>query len=74
MAESSGHWGELTTLSNGYEVTLPLKISKSKFHSLLIRFIMTTDCKYMTFSMRHRNREVLINSYNILLTKNIWHI
>ena len=42
-------WGggvRLTDLSSGYEVMLPLNIFKTKFPSLLITFIMTTNAKY----------------------------
>ena len=39
-------WEGLTDISSGYEVMLPLKLSKTKFPSLLIRFIMTIDGKY----------------------------
>ena len=52
--EASQHWGgggggggDLTDLSSGYEVMLPLKIFKTKFPSLLIR-IITIDGKYKT--------------------------
>ena len=38
--------GGLTDLSVRYEVMLLLKIFKTEFPSLLIRFIMTTDGKY----------------------------
>ena len=38
--------GELTDLSSGYEIILPLNIFKTKLPSLLIKFIMTIDGKY----------------------------
>ena len=46
-----GGGGGLTDLSSGYEVMLPLKISKTKFPSLLITFIMTFDGKHKTNSV-----------------------
>ena len=44
----AGGGGGLTYLLSGYAVVLPLKTFKTKFPSLLIRFIMTIDGKYHT--------------------------
>ena len=49
MIIGRGEWGGgggLTDISSGYDGMLPLKSFKAKFHSLLIRFIMTTGGKY----------------------------
>ena len=40
--------GGLIALSSGYRVMLPVNIFKTKFPSLLIRFIITADGKYNT--------------------------
>ena len=39
-------WG-LTDCSNGYKDIFPVEVFKTKFASLLISFIMTTDGKCM---------------------------
>ena len=44
--ERGGGGGGLTDQSSGYKVMLPLKTFKTKFHSLLVRFIMRSDGKY----------------------------
>ena len=46
--EAREHWGGGGGGADRYEVMLPLKIFKTKFPSLLIRFIMTIDGKYKT--------------------------
>ena len=41
-----GGGGGITDISSGYEVMFPLKIFKTIFPSLLIRFFWTIDGKY----------------------------
>ena len=43
--------GGLTALSSGFDVMFPQKFFKTKFPSLLTRFIMTIDGKHMTSSV-----------------------
>ena len=54
-----GGWGVgmcgVTEFSSGYKVILPQKSFITKFPSLLIRFIMTTDGKYKTSSVNVRD-------------------
>ena len=51
MVETSEHWGGvgwgLTDFLNGYKDIFPLEVFKTKFASLLLRFIMTIDGKCM---------------------------